>query len=89
MIILIENIKEKLKQPLPGKEAHKELAPYRNEIELDYKNKKPKIASTLLLIYPKNDSLFFCLIHRNEYRVTHSNQISFPGGKNESGESMK
>ena len=77
MIILIENIIEKLKQPLPGKEAHKELAPYRNEIELDFKNKNPKIASTLLLIYPKNDSLFFCLIQRNEYKGTHSNQISF------------
>ena len=89
MIILIENIIKKLKQPLPGKEAHKELAPYRNEIELDFKNKNPKIASILLLIYPKNDSLFFCLIQRNEYEGTHSNQISFPGGKNESGESMK
>ena len=89
MIILIENIIENLKQPLPGKEAHKELAPYRNEIELDFKNKNPKIASTLLLIYPKNDSLFFCLIQRNEYKGTHSNQISFPGGKNEIGESMK
>ena len=89
MIILIENIIEKLKQPLPGKEAHKELAPYRNEIELDFKNKNPKIASTLLLIYPKNKSLFFCLIQRNEYKGTHSNQISFPGGKNEIGESMK
>jgi len=89
VIILIENIIEKLKQPLPGKEAHKELAPYRNEIELDFKNKNLKIASTLLLIYPKNGSLFFCLIQRNEYKGTHSNQISFPGGKNEIGESMK
>ena len=89
MIILIENIIKKLKQPLPGKEAHKELAPYRNEIELDFKNKNPKIASTLLLIYPKNDSLFFCLIQRNEYDGIHSNQISFPGGKNEIGESMQ
>ena len=89
MIILIENIIENLKQPLPGKEAHKELAPYRNEIELDFKNKNPKIASTLLLIYPKVGETFFCLIERQEYEGTHSNQISFPGGKNESGESMK
>ena len=89
MIILIENIKEKLKQPLPGKKAHIELAPYRSEIELDYKNKEPKIASTLLLIYPKDGETFFCLIERQEYEGTHSNQISFPGGKNESGESMK
>ena len=75
--------------PLPGKQAHKELAPYRDEIELDFKNKNPKIASTLLLIYPKDGETFFCLIERQEYEGTHSNQISFPGGKNESGESMK
>ena len=89
MIILIENIIENLKQPLPGKRAHKELAPYRNEIELDFKIQNPKIASTLLLIYPKNDSLFFCLIQRNEYEGIHSNQISFPGGKNEIDESLQ
>ena len=65
------------------------MAPYRNEIELDFKNKNPKIASTLLLIYPKDGKTFFCLIERQEYEGTHSNQISFPGGKNESGESMK
>ena len=64
--------------PLPGKQAHKELAPYRNEIELDFKNKNPKIASTLLLIYPKDGETFFCLIERQEYEGTHSNQISFP-----------
>jgi len=87
--ILIENIIEKLKQPLPGLSAHLELAPYRNEIELDFKNKNPKIASTLLLFYPKDGETFFCLIERQEYEGTHSNQISFPGGKNESGESMK
>ena len=89
MNILIENIIEKLKQPLPGLSAHLELAPYRNEIELDFKNKNPKIASTLLLLYPKDGETFFCLIERQEYEGTHSNQISFPGGKNESGESMK
>ena len=60
-----------------------------HEIELDFKNKNPKIASTLLLIYPKDGETFFCLIERQEYEGTHSNQISFPGGKNESGESMK
>ena len=75
--------------PLPGKQAHKELAPYRNEIELDFKNKNPKIASTLLLIYPRDGKTFFCLIERQEYEGTHSNLISFPGVKNASGESMK
>ena len=87
--IRINKIFQAFDLPLPGKQAHKEMAPYRNEIELDFKNKNPKIASTLLLIYPKDGKTFFCLIERQEYEGTHSNQISFPGGKNESGESMK
>ena len=87
--ISINKIFKAFDLPLPGKQAHKELAPYRNEIELDFKNKSPKIASTLLLIYPRDGETFFCLIERQEYEGTHSNQISFPGGKNESGESMK
>ena len=87
--IRINKIFQAFYLPLPGKQAHRELAPYRNEIDLDFKNKNPKIASTLLLIYPKNGETFFCLIERQEYEGTHSNQISFPGGKNESGESMK
>ena len=87
--IRINKIFQAFDLPLPGKQAHKELAPYRNEIELDFKNKNPKIASTLLLIYPRDGETFFCLIERQEYEGTHSNQISFPGGKNESGESMK
>jgi 8-oxo-dGTP pyrophosphatase MutT (NUDIX family) len=87
--IRINKIFQAFDLPLPGKQAHIELAPYRNEIELDFKNKNPKIASTLLLIYPKDGETFFCLIERQEYEGTHSNQISFPGGKNESGESMK
>ena len=87
--IRINKIFQAFDLPFPGKQAHRELAPYRNEIELDFKNKNPKIASTLLLIYPKDGETFFCLIERQEYEGTHSNQISFPGGKNESGESMK
>ena len=74
MNILIENIIEKLKQPLPGLSAHLELAPYRNEIELDFKNKNPKIASTLLLLYPKDGETFFCLIE-------HLMQVSFNKNK--------
>ena len=66
MIILIENIIEKLNNLFPEKRRIKNGS-YRNEIELDFKNKNPKIAGTLLLIYPKNDS-FLCLIQRNKYK---------------------
>ena len=85
----ILEIFESFNKPLPGYQAHLELAPYRNKSELNFKEKNPKIASTLLLLYPKDYEIFFCLIERQEYEGTHSNQISFPGGKNESGETIK
>jgi len=85
----ILKIFESFNKPLPGYQAHKELAPYRNKSELNFSGKNPKIASTLLLLYPKDYEIFFCLIERQEYEGTHSNQISFPGGKNENGESIK
>ena len=85
----ILEIFESFNKPLPGYQAHLELAPYRNKSELNFNEKNPKIASTLLLLYPKDYEIFFCLIERQEYEGTHSNQISFPGGKNESGETIK
>ena len=85
----ILEIFESFNKPLPGYQAHLELAPYGNKSELNFKEKNPKIASTLLLLYPKDYEIFFCLIERQEYEGTHSNQISFPGGKNESGETIK
>ena len=85
----ILEIFESFNKPLPGYQAHVELAPYRNKSELNFKEKNPKIASTLLLLYPKDYEIFFCLIEIQEYEGTHSNQISFPGGKNESGETIK
>ncbi len=86
---LIHEIFEAFNHPLPGYEAHLELAPYRKKVELNIEKNKPKIASTLLLVYPNNNEIYFCLIERQTYQGTHSNQISFPGGKNELGETIK
>ena len=35
----------------------------------------------MMLLYPKNGALHFCLIQRTTYNGQHSGQISFPGGK--------
>ena len=86
---LIKNIYHAFDQPLPGFEAHLELAPYRKKVDSEIGKNQPKIASTILLLYPHINEFYFCLIERQTYEGTHSNQISFPGGKNESGESMK
>ncbi|MDG2343374.1 MAG: CoA pyrophosphatase [Flavobacteriales bacterium] len=85
----IHELYESFNRPLPGFEAHLELAPYRKKVELNIKKNNPKIASTLLLLYPNHNDIYFCLIERQTYKGTHSNQISFPGGKNEIGETIK
>ena len=86
---IIHELYEAFNRPLPGFEAHLELAPYRKKVELNIKKNNPKIASTLLLLYPKHNDIYFCLTERQTYKGTHSNQISFPGGKNEIGETIK
>ena len=86
---IIHELYEAFNRPLPGFEAHLELAPYRKKVELNIKKNNPKIASTLLLLYPNNNDIYFCLTERQTYKGTHSNQISFPGGKNEIGETIK
>ena len=86
---LINKIYDAFNQHLPGFEAHLELAPYRQKVEQNLKKNNPKIASTLLLLYPSESDIYFCLIERTEYEGTHSKQISFPGGRNENGETIK
>jgi len=87
---LIPVIKKKLQETLPGKKAHIKLAPYREATEqLDLKDKNPILASTLLLLYQKNNKVNFILIQRTEYNGNHSGQISFPGGKQENNETLE
>ena len=87
---LIAAIYHKLQEPLPGKSAHLKLAPYRKStFDLDFNKINPKLASTLLLLYQSGEKVKFVLIQRPDYSGTHGGQISFPGGKNEDGETLK
>ena len=86
---IILNLFKAFEKPLPGANAHLEMAPYRRNQTLNFDEKQPKIASTLLLLYPKKNEIYFCLIERQEYKGIHSSQISFPGGRNENGETIK
>lgn len=45
-------------------------------------------AGVLVLLYPWNDSLFLVLTRRTEQMRQHQAQISFPGGRQESGEDL-
>lgn len=87
---LLDLIFSKLQEPLPGKSAHLKLAPYRKStFDLDLNQFQPKLASTLILLYQSDQKTKFTLIQRPDYSGTHGGQISFPGGKNEEGESLK
>lgn len=42
-----------------------------------------KVAAVMILLYPKQDTIFLALIKRPDYSGVHSGQVSFPGGKSE------
>ncbi|MFN3918159.1 MAG: NUDIX hydrolase [Flavobacteriales bacterium] len=72
-----------LDKGLPGEQAQMLMAPYGRKSlkELSFDSMNPKIGATLLLFYPKDDTVKSILIKRPVYNGTHSAQVSFPGGK--------
>ena len=86
----IQHVIEALKNPLPGFVAHAELAPYRKANAYYLKDTKPKLASTLVLLFPdENNILHFVLIKRPQYNGVHSNQYALQGGKKEGNENKE
>jgi 8-oxo-dGTP pyrophosphatase MutT (NUDIX family) len=78
----------RLKQPLPGAQAHEPLrAVPIGSIKPKFDHKRPpKPGSVLILLYPNGEGISFPLTMRPDYLGTHGGQISFPGGKAEEGE---
>lgn len=70
---------------LPGSEAHRVMAPVTRQIQSFVLSDFPdaKVAAVMILLYPKQDSIFLALIKRPDYSGVHSGQVSFPGGKSE------
>lgn len=76
-------LQEKLKEELPGRTAHIEVAPYR---KLNFTNEEIAAArksGVLILLYLRNEEVYTVLMQRNVYDGKHSGQVSFPGGKKE------
>jgi len=73
--------------PLPGTVSHYKMAPQeriRKLAEIRDLGKTPRKAGVLALFYPGNGNMTcLLLILRNTYKGVHSNQIGFPGGKQE------
>ena len=81
-IIWLEN---RLRSPLPGREAQMLMMPRLTNTERFGLNQKKsaKLGSVLLLLYPYRGKVYLPLMKRPEYDGVHSGQISFPGGKME------
>lgn len=86
--LFIENLKQELKEELPGVEAQLQMAPLYEDIKKRYtQSLKPvKSGSVLLLLYKQEDKILLPLMLRPNYDGVHSGQISFPGGKKEEGD---
>jgi len=78
---LITKLRQRLSKKLPGMKAHLKMTPYRSLVKTIPDNRRE--GAVLLLLYWKNNELYFPLIQRNSYEGVHSNQVSFPGGKKE------
>ncbi|MEK6155195.1 CoA pyrophosphatase [Flavobacteriaceae bacterium 3-367] len=76
--------------PLPGESSHHKMAPLDRIKELKALNverQAPKKAGVMALFYPDDRyHTHLLLILRKTYPGVHSNQIGFPGGKEERGD---
>lgn len=85
---LIQKLETRLKQELPATAAHELLRarPVSGKFPDFGHMLPPKPGSVLILLYEENGIIKFPLIRRSTYKGAHSAQISFPGGKAETGE---
>jgi len=81
---------DRLKNPLPGQQAHEPLrATPIGLIKPKFEHAVPaKPGSVIILLYELEGRTFFPLTKRPDYLGTHGGQISLPGGKAEPGESV-
>ena len=84
MFLNIEQLKQRLQQPLPGVTSHLKMAPSNRVQEFNNLNNiipLAKNSAVLILLFPENGKLKTVFIQRSVYDGVHSGQISFPGGK--------
>jgi 8-oxo-dGTP pyrophosphatase MutT (NUDIX family) len=81
----IDRLRARLKSPLPGDGAHREVMSYIRETAREVRLQRTdyREGAVLMLLYPHRDELHTCLIVRPDYDGVHSGQMAFPGGKRE------
>ena len=91
MIATIEEIKQALTRPLPGKTGQQLMAPIpiANKFDRWPIPEDCREAGVLLLLFEKDAELYVILTRRHTYPGVHSGQIAFPGGRRENGETLQ
>jgi 8-oxo-dGTP pyrophosphatase MutT (NUDIX family) len=79
---VIEWLKERLQQPLPGRPAQEKMVG-RAVPTPEFVPEDAKQSAVLVLLFPKNGELYLALIKRREDNKHHSGQVSFAGGRYE------
>jgi 8-oxo-dGTP pyrophosphatase MutT (NUDIX family) len=87
----IFELENRLRKPLPGKDAQYKMAPsYRADLSDEAIDKlNPRLSAVLVLFYPIDNEWHLVFTQRRQYVGVHSGQISFPGGKQELGETLE
>ena len=86
---IAEQLKARLKKPLPGNEAHL-ITRIKTKSEVTFPNTQEtaRPAAVLILLFPFEDEIQFFLTKRTEDVEHHKGQISLPGGIRENDESL-
>lgn len=87
----LEELKQKLKGPLPGLKAQLGMAPEPRPGTRPYRDAEASSlrAGVLVLFYPKDGRLHLLLTRRTERVFAHRGEISFPGGTQHPGETIE
>jgi 8-oxo-dGTP pyrophosphatase MutT (NUDIX family) len=82
---IVQKIQQALIEPLPGLDAQFRMAKIDRPILTleQILDKNPRLAAVQIMLYPKDSSIHFVMIERQDYEGTHSGQMAFPGGKKE------
>ena len=87
---IAEQLKARLKKPLPGNEAHL-ITRIKTKSEVTFPNTRETAipAAVLILLFPFKDKIQFFLTKRTEDVEHHKGQISLPGGIRENNETLE
>lgn len=77
----LKRLGERLRQPLPGREAQYRMANEGRDSKFFQHSQPPRQSAVLLLLCPQQGQVHLPVILRPTYPGVHSGQMAFPGGK--------